>query len=137
MASIEYRKTTTRVIAYVAKRKHCFPLGRVTKKVAERFANNIDSLLYERRCSLALSREVTNWLSGLDNDIYEMLSDRGLVEPRQSTGTLTTFIDSYIEGRTDVTDRRLEKLKQAKHRLVEYFGDVELGDLPPGGHRYL
>ncbi|MCB9926071.1 MAG: phage integrase SAM-like domain-containing protein [Planctomycetaceae bacterium] len=62
-----------------------------------------------------------------------MLSDRGLVEPRQSTGTLTTFIDSYIEGRTDVTDRRLEKLKQAKHRLVEYFGDVELGSITAGG----
>lgn len=41
MASIEYRSRTTRVVAYVAKRKYCFPLGPIPKKTAERFANNI------------------------------------------------------------------------------------------------
>jgi integrase len=112
--------------------RHSFPLGRVPKKMAERFANNIDNLLHERRCNLALSREVTNWLSGLDDAIYAMLADRGIVEPRQTTGTLNIFIDSYIEGRTDVTPRRLEKLGQAKRRLIEFFGDVELRTITAG-----
>ena len=45
MVSIEYRARSTRVIAYVNKEKQMFPLGRVTKKTAERFANNIDTPL--------------------------------------------------------------------------------------------
>jgi hypothetical protein len=49
MASIEYRAHSVRVIAYINKDKQSFPLGRVTKKTAERFANNIDTLLHERR----------------------------------------------------------------------------------------
>ena len=77
MASIEYRPKTTRVIAYLDKQKHCFPLGRVTKKVAERFANNIDTLLYEKRCNVTLSREVTSWLADLDDAIYNLLAERG------------------------------------------------------------
>ena len=68
MASIEYRTKSTRVIAYVNKEKQVFPLGRVTKKTAERFANNIDTLLHERRCNLPISREVSNWLADLDDD---------------------------------------------------------------------
>jgi len=60
MSSIEYRKKSARVVAYVDKIKHCFPLGRVTKKTAERFENNIDTFLHERRCNLPVSREVSS-----------------------------------------------------------------------------
>ncbi len=77
MASIEYRARTTRVIAYLDKEKHCFSLGQVTKKAAERFANNVDSLLNERRCNVTLSREVANWLAGLDDSLYGLLVDKG------------------------------------------------------------
>ncbi|MBI2481339.1 MAG: phage integrase SAM-like domain-containing protein, partial [Planctomycetia bacterium] len=132
MASIEYRKRTTRVIAYVDKRKYCFPLGHVSKKTAERFANNIDSLLHERRCNLSLSREVSNWVANLDEALYALLADNGLVEPRIKTSTLGAFIDSYIAGRTDVTERRTDKLQLAKDRLIEFFGDVELDTVTAG-----
>ena len=132
MASIEYRKTTTRVVAYVQKQKQCFPLGRVTKKTAQRFASNIDTLLHESRCNLPASREVSNWLADLDGSLYGLLVDRGLVEPRVKAGTLSTFIDEYIENRTDVSERRTEKLRQAKRRLVDYFGNVELRMITPG-----
>ena len=64
MASIEYRARSARVMAYVNKEKQTFPLGRVTKKTAERFANNIDTLLHEHRCNLPISRDVsTGWLT--------------------------------------------------------------------------
>jgi len=132
MASIEKRGRTTRVIAYVDKQKYCFPLGPVRQKIAERFANNIDSLLHERRCNLPLSREVSNWLSGLDDSFYGLVVERGLAEPRTVTGTLGSFIDSYIAGRTDVTSRRIEKLKCAKERLIEFFGDVDLRKITAG-----
>ena len=94
--------------------KHCFPLGRVTKKTAERFANNIDSLLNERRCNVALSREVANWLAGLDDSLYGLLVDQGLVEPRVKTVRISGFVDSYINGRSDVTDRRREKFRPSE-----------------------
>ena len=132
MASVEYRSRTERVIAYLDKQKHCFPLGRVTKKTAERFANNIDSLLHVRRCNLPMSRDVSNWLAGLDDSLYGVLADRGLVEPRVKAGTLGDSIDSYIDKRTDVTDRRREKLRQAKRRQVEFFGDVKLCSITAG-----
>ncbi len=132
MASIEYRARSTRVIAYINKDKQTFPLGRVTKKTAERFANNIDTLLHERRCNLPISREVSNWLSDLDHTLYTLLEERGLVEPRVKAGALGTFIDGYIAGRSDVTDRRLAKLRNAKGRMIEFFGDVKLDAVTPG-----
>ncbi|MGD9857211.1 MAG: hypothetical protein AB7U20_19880, partial [Planctomycetaceae bacterium] len=73
MASIEYRARSTRVIAYVNKEKLSFALGRVTKKTVERLANNIDTLLHERRCNLPISREVSNWLADLDDALYGLL----------------------------------------------------------------
>jgi len=121
-----------RVVAYIDKQKHCFPLGRVSKKTAERFANNIDMLLYERRCNVPLSREVANWLSDLDDTLYGLLVERGLVVPRVKAQTLDPFVEAYIAGRTDVTDRRIGKLQYAKRRLVEFFGDVELSSVTPG-----
>ena len=132
MASIEYRPRTTRVIAYLDKQKHCFRLGRVTRKAAQRFANNIDTLLHERRCNLPVSREVSLWLAGLDDTIYCQLAERGLVEPRVGADTLGAFIDAYVASRSDVTDRRREKLRQAKRRLIEFFGDVELASVTAG-----
>jgi len=132
VASIEYRKRATRVIAYLDGRKHCFRLGRVTKKTAERFANNIDGLLNDRRCNFALSRDVANWLAGLDDSLYGLLVDRGLVEPRVKTGTIGDFVDSYIDGRTDVTDARRGKFRYTKRRLVEFFGDVGLDSITAG-----
>ncbi len=132
MASIEYRARSTRVIAYVNKDKQTFALGRVTKKTAERFAGNIDTLLHERRCNLPISREVSNWLADLDDSLYCMLAEHGLVESRVKAGTLATFIDSYIASRSDVTERRIGKFKNAKARMVEFFGDVELDTITPG-----
>jgi len=127
MASIEYRPRVTRVTAYVDKEPYKFPLGRVSKKVAERFASNIDALLHERRCNVPHSREVSNWLAGLDDTIYGLLAERRLVQPRRKAGcTIGGFVDSYIEGRSDVTERRLGKFRCAKRRLVEYFGDIDM-----------
>jgi len=132
MASIESRGRTTRVIAYINKEKQVFPLGRVTKKTAARFAGNIDTLLHERRCNLPMSRDVSNWLADLDEELYGLLAERGLVEPRVKAGKLGSFIDTYISGRSDVTERRLTKLRIAKQRMIQFFGDVKLDSVTPG-----
>ena len=132
MASVEQRGKSTRVIAYIDGRKYGFALGRVRKKVAERFAANIDQLLHERRCGLTLSREVSNWLAELDDSLYDLLVGQDLAEARQNVTGLSAFIDQYIEKRTDVTERRVEKLRQAKKRLIEHFGDLEMDQITPG-----
>ena len=132
MGSIEYRKKSARIIAYLDKEKHYFPLGRVSRKTAERFANNIDNLLHERRCNLPLSREVANWLAGLDDKLYSQLVEKRLAEPRIKAASISEFVDRYILGRTDVTERRREKLRQAKIRLIEYFGDVDVRSVTAG-----
>ena len=132
MASIEYRPRATRVFAYVGKRRRIFPLGKVTKKTAERFANNIDDLIHSARCNVTPSRETSAWLSGLDDSLYETLAQAGVVPSRERAGTLSEFIEEYIAKRTDVTARRRGKLSVAKKRLVEYFGDVALEEITPG-----
>jgi len=119
-------------VAYVDKIKHCFPLGRVTKKTAERFENNIDTFLHERRCNLPVSREVSSWLADLDDALHGLLVDRGLVAPRARVGTLGEFIDDYIVNRSDVTERRRGKLSNAKRRIIDFFGDVELRSITAG-----
>jgi integrase len=132
MASIEYRARTTRVIAYLNKDKQTFALGPVTVKDAERFANNIDALLHERRCGLSVSREVSNWLSTLDDTLYSLLAERGLVEPRVQAVTLDAFATSYIDNRDDVTEGRRKKLRNSKAKVVEFFGDVNLDTVTAG-----
>lgn len=73
-----------------------------------------------------MSREVVRWIGGLDDRLYGILVDAGLVEARARPKTLTGYIDDYILGRTDVSERRLGKFRNEKNRLVQYFGDVQL-----------
>ena len=132
MASIEYRSRSTRVIVYMNKEKQVFVLGRVTKKTAERFANNIDTLLREKRCNLPVSRELSNWLVDLDSELYDLLVDHDLVEPKVKTALLADFIEDYISSRRDVSERRLGKFRNAKARLIEFFGDLKLESVSAG-----
>ena len=55
MASIEYRRRSTRVVVYVDKQKLCFSLGKIPKKVAERFAK-------------------TDWVGGMECEDLDTLS---------------------------------------------------------------
>ncbi len=132
MASIEYRVRSTRVVAYVNKEKVSFPLGKVTKKNAEQFRNNIDTLLHEHRCNLPTSREVSRWLAELDDSLFELLANADLVDPRVKAGRLSSFIDDYIRGKTDVSEKRRGKFRNAKKRLIEHFGDEKLCAIKPG-----
>ena len=132
MASIEYRARTTRVIAYDRRNKIKFALGAVTKKAAERFANRIDDLIASSRMGIAPSKELASWLADLSDDLHQILVDNGYVKPRQKMATLTEFIDGYIAGRTDVTERRRGKLRVAGERLVNIVGDIPLDEMTPG-----
>ena len=75
---------------------------------------------------------MSNWLPNLDDALYDLLAERGLVEPRVKAGTLRTFIVDYIAGRSDVTERRLAKLRNARGRMIEFFGDVKLDAITAG-----
>jgi len=121
MASIHKRKRTTRVIAYADRRRLIFPLGRATDMEAQQFADRIDRLIFERSQQVSMSADIFRWISGLNDDVYSVLAKHGLVEPRVSAITLGAFIDEYIERRTDVSERRQEKLGQARSRILEYL----------------
>ena len=79
-----------------------------------------------------MSNEVAKWVAGLDDKLHQLLVDADLADARSKPQTLVSFIDDYIAGRTDVTDRRLGKFRNAKDRLVRYFGDVKLGSITAG-----
>jgi len=132
MASIEYRKRSTRVVAYVNKERLAINLGKVAKKTAERFESHIDTLIHERRCNLPLSRDVSKWLAGLDDCLYAPLTECGLAEPRERAGSLQFFIDKYIASRTDVSECRIGKFENTRDRLTKFFGEVSLQKVTPG-----
>ena len=85
MASIEIRAKSTRVIAYANNEKKLFSLGKVTKKTAERFANNIDMLLNEKKFigsfagSCTPSRDFSkyvDWHRSGDLDLDALVTER-------------------------------------------------------------
>ncbi|MEO2049880.1 MAG: hypothetical protein ABGX16_25250 [Pirellulales bacterium] len=91
-----------------------------------------DAFLSEHKCNLPMSREVSNWLADLGDSLYRLLADRGYIEPRAEAIKLRSFIDSYIESSTDVTERRLGKFRVTRGRIIEFFGNVELSSITAG-----
>ena len=132
MAHLEQRGKTWRVTAYLGKDRIHFPLGRVRKKTAEQFERMIDTLLHENKCNLPRSREVSNWLADLDDSIYDPLVEHRLVEPRVTAVKLGAFIDGNIDGRSEVTERRRDKFRNSKRRMIQFFEDVKLDAVNPG-----
>ena len=100
-------------------------LGAVPKKLAETVCSRVEELINCRLANVSCSQETARWLGGIDNELHDKLSKAGLIEARKSR-TLSTFLESYQQERTDWKPATLKAFNTARNKLIDYFGDIPL-----------
>jgi integrase len=102
-------------------------LAGVRKSVAETAGRHIADLAKAKEKNLAADLTDVAWAEGTIGSLRERLADFGLVSRLKSASnecksTLDTFVQAYIDGRTDVKATTRTNYGQTKRLLVEYFG---------------
>ncbi len=97
-------------------------LGGIKKNNAQTIARHVQELVVWRKSGLTLDSETAGWLKKVGQDVYDKLSNAGLVEPRESS-TLGMFLKGYLLRRSDVKPATLRKWQSAINHLIEHFGD--------------
>ena len=138
MASIGLDSGGRRRILFMApdgKRK-TLRLGKASQRIAEAFKTKIESLVSAAITNSPLDDEVARWLASRDSRMLDKLARVGLIAPPHSNNghaTLGDYIDQYIATRSDVKKGTRINLRQARNKLVEYFGaDKRLADITAG-----
>ena len=131
MASLTKQKTGNRkgwrLRVYFRKRRRSLWLGDVSKRIADGLAYNLDKLVQAREAGQEPDADTLKWLANLGTKHRNTLTRWGLAEAtgqRQADDprrTLEPFIDSYISDRTDVKPITIQKYKQTKRMILEFF----------------
>jgi integrase len=107
-------------------------LGKASMDMATKVKIKVESLLSSILTGHALDGETACWVAELDKIMADRLASVGLIPKRQSA-KLATFLDSFIESRTDVKPRTKLKYKAVRESLVGFFGeDRKLRTIAPG-----
>jgi len=124
VASITSDKATgRRTIQFMAGdgRRKSIRLGKCSMRTAESVRIRIEELHAASLTGYPPSREVSRWLSSLDDGLYSRIAAVGLA-PRRASMTLSAFIDDYIKARSDVKPSTTTIWKRTKRHLIDYFG---------------
>ena len=113
-------------------------LGKVPMKTAQTIKTRVENILAAQLAGHAIDGDTATWLGERDSVLYGKLAAVGLVQPRDlqpvaQAIVLGNFLDQYIASRADVKPGTETNLKQARKKLVEYFGESKpLGAITPG-----
>ena len=116
-------------------------LGKAGIKYAESVVVRVQALAVAAMTNLPWDPETAAWVAGLielDSKLYDKLQAVGLVPPKAAKDKpavplLGAFLQSYIDGRSDVKPRTKINLGQARNNLVRFFGeDKPLGEITLG-----
>jgi len=113
-------------------------LGKVPMKTAATIKARVENILAAQLAGHAIDGDTATWLGERDSVLYDKLAAVGLVPPREpqpvaQAVVLGNFLDQYIASRADVKPGTETNLKQARKKLVEYFGESKpLGAITPG-----
>ena len=138
MASIfTNRKNGTRNIAVVVGQgdRRIIRLGKVSMKQATSAKTFIEDLMACRLTGTAPRNTTAEWLAALSDTMHKRLERTGLVGSREElqSPTLKCWLETYIDGRTDVKKRTRINFLQASNQLLEYFpADKPLDRVTPG-----
>jgi integrase len=140
MASISTDKKGLRRILFVGGdgRRRTIRLGRVPIKTARTIQTHVENLAAAALGRNAPDPETSAWVGRLDRVLYDKLATVGLLPPREQKQdpeavALGAFLDQYIAGRADVKPGTATNLRQARAKLVAYFGaDKPLPAITPG-----
>lgn len=134
MASISRQPNGYRTLQYVGQdqKRRSIRLGKIDGKQADRIRLMVESLIAAKISGFPPGDDVSRWLSGLDEALFEKLSAVGLVAPRDSQ-KLGPYLEAYIMGRTDVQRGTRLMYQQAQRALVDFLGhDRNLKTITPG-----
>jgi integrase len=108
-------------------------LGKATMRQAEAVKVKIEQLvLAATSVTGVVDDETVNWLTGIDESMYDKLAGVGLVGRRDSV-KLRAFLDAYIEERSDVKPGTSITYKWVRLNLTDFFGDDKpLREITPG-----
>lgn len=108
-------------------------LGKATMRQAEGVKVKIEQLvLAATGVTGVVDDETANWLTGLDDSMYDKLAGVGLVGRRESV-KLRAFLDAYIAERHDVKPGTAIVYRQVTGNLTAFFGDNKpLREITPG-----
>ena len=140
MASISTDKKGLRRILFVGAdgKRHPIRLGRAPIKTARTIKTHVEALAAAALGKHAPDPETSAWVGDLENVLYDKLAAVELIPPREprpvaQAVALGDFLDQYIAGRADVKPGTETNLRQARKKLVEYFGESKpLGAITPG-----
>jgi len=144
MASISNDPKGQKIVQFVSPEggRKSIRLGKVDMRGAESVARHVESLLSQKICGQAMTRETAVWLSDLPIPLKLKLAKVGLIEaelpgdapaeePKKTF--LGAFLDGYILSRRDVKPATLVVWQQPCRNLKEFFGeDKRLADVTPG-----
>jgi len=135
MASVISDPNGRKRIQFVAgdRSRKTIRLGKVTMRQAEAVKVRIEQLvLAATGVTGVVDDETANWLTGLDERMYDRLAAAGLVTERSSVN-LGAFLDAYIEERRDVKRGTATIYGHVKANLTDFFGDNKpLREITPG-----
>lgn len=144
MASITRELKGQKIVQFVSPEggRKSIRLGKVDMRGAESVARHVESLLSQKICGQAMTRETAVWLSDLPIPLKLKLAKAGLIEaelpgdvpaeePKKTF--LGAFLDGYILSRRDVKPATRLVWQQPCRNLKVFFGeDKRLADITPG-----
>lgn len=98
--------------------------GKITKRQADTAKVNIESLVRAKNTGSEISIAVQTWLNGLGTPIRKRLVSLGLAEPMKCKEviTLATWVDGYIDRRTDIKPNTKRNMLAARNDIIEFCG---------------
>lgn len=136
MASISKQPNGRRTIQFVGpdKKRRSIRLGKMSQRQAEAVKLRVEHLVTAKITGHSIDDETARWLGTISDELYERLAKVELVKSKGSQlNTLGTFTESYIESRTSLKSRTLDRLRYTRKLMLEFFGkDVRLRDILQG-----
>jgi integrase len=122
MAALRFKNGYATVQFTLAKKRRTLRLGKVDRRAAEKARLHIEQLVAAKDHG-TIPTDTREYLDRLSDRLYSRFVRVGLVEARQAAvrTQLKPFLDSYIDGRTDLKQNTLENLSQVRRGLVEFF----------------
>lgn len=109
-------------------------LGKVNLKLANEIKAKVESLNAAAISRQSWDRETADWVGNIEPKLYDRLAEVGLVPKRaaRERATLGPFLESYIDGRSDVKGGTAVVYGHAKRCLAAFFGDSKpLAEITP------
>jgi len=109
------------------KKRRSIRLGKIDGRTALGVKLHVDHLVQSKFSGMPLHVETAAWLRGINDTLYGRLSQVGLCQPRlvglRGHMPLGKMLNDYIDRRIDLKPWSIKMLKQARDKLLEFFGE--------------